>query len=191
MLKRSIPRQASLVPAKPLAAGSTPDARAATVLDLLSERGVAVPASLQAEVTATLRQVGDQGDVRAQSTSSLAVCIIYTSELPGDEIVEWHGKRAQALSGTSGKVDLRSCLVYQKLLKNTSKTVLERALLDRDPSNRKLATVREAVTQHLYSASLPLAATRWQQVLGFAASHFRHDPAKERVYLWGYFFSRG
>ena len=175
--------------AKPLAAGSTPDARAASVLDLLAERGVSVPVSLQAEVTATLRQVGDQGDVRAQSTSSLATCIVYTGELPGAELVEWHGKRMSCLSGESGTVDLRSSLVYQKLHKNTSKTTLERALLDRDPSNRKLATVKDAVTQLLYAASLPLAATRWQQVLGFAASHFRHDPAKERVYLWGYFFS--
>ena len=41
--------------AKPLPAGSTPDARAASVLDLLAERGVSVPAALQAEVTATLR----------------------------------------------------------------------------------------------------------------------------------------
>ena len=166
-----------------------PDARAASVLDLLHERGVTVSASVQAEVTATLREVGDFGDVRAQATSSLAICILYTGELPGEEIVAWHAIRARALVGGSGKVDLRSSLVYQKLHKNTSKTTLERALLDRDASNRKLATVKDAVTGLLYAASLPLAATRWQQVLGWAAQHFRHDPAKEKVYLWGYFFS--
>ena len=54
--------------ASPLAPGSQPDARAASVLDLLLERGVTVPAGVQAEVTATLREVGDAGDVLAQST---------------------------------------------------------------------------------------------------------------------------
>ena len=49
--------------AQPVAALSTPDARAASVLDLLLERGVTVPASVQAEVTATLREVGDAGDL--------------------------------------------------------------------------------------------------------------------------------
>ena len=168
---------------------TTPDARASVVIDLLTERGVTLSASLAADITATLREVGDAGDARAQSTSSLATCIIYLCELPGEDLVAWHATRVKALSGRTGKVDLRSSLIYQKLHKNTSKTTLERALLDRDLSNRKLSTVKELVTQHLYAASLPLAATQWQRVLGWAAQHFRHDPAKEKVYLWGYFFS--
>jgi hypothetical protein len=175
--------------AQPIAASNTVDARAASVLDLLLERGVTVPASVQAEVTATLRAVGDVGDLLAQSTSALAVCVIYTGELPGGEFVEWVASKQKAVSGSSGKVDVRSFLGYQKLHKNSSKTTLERALLATDPSNRKLAVVKDTVIQCLYAAGLPLAATRWQQVLGFAASHFRHDPTKERVYLWGYFFA--
>ena len=175
--------------AKTLATDLTPDSRASAVLDLLVERGVSVPSAVQQEVTATLRQIGDFGDVLSQSKSSMAICIIYTGELPGAELVEWHAARARGLSGGAGKVDLRSCLIYQKLHSKTSKTTLERALLDRDPSNRKLTVVKDSVSELLYAASLPLAATRWQQVLGFAASHFRHDPAKERIYLWGYFFS--
>ena len=71
-------------------AGASPDARASTVLDLLLERGISVPAKVQAEVAATLRAVGDQGDVTAQSTSSVAVCILYTGDLPGVEMVDWH-----------------------------------------------------------------------------------------------------
>ena len=173
--------------ASPVAA-STPDARAAAVLGLLAERGVPLSASVAAEVTANLRQVGESGDVVAQSTCSTAVCILYTCELPGEELVAWHASRLKALTGKSGKVDIRSNYIYQKLHKNTSKTTLERALLDKDPSNSKLATVKDEVTQHLYAASLPLAATQWQRVLGWAAKHFRYDPAKEKVYLWGYFF---
>ena len=88
-----------------------------------------------------------------------------------------------SLAGNVGKVDLRSFEGYFKLHKNTSKTTLERALLDRDPSNRKLSIVKRLVTQHLYTASLPLAATQWQQVTGWAADYFRHDPAKEKIYL--------
>ena len=166
----------------------TPDARAAVVIDLLAERGVSLTSQVAAELTATLRTDGSTADVRVQSTCSRAVCIMYTGELPGEEMVAWHAARVKAMSGQTGHVDLRSCMFYQKLHSKTSKTTLERALLDRDPSNGKLADVKELITQHLYAASLPLAATQWQRVLGWAARHFRHDPAKEKVYLWGYFF---
>ena len=104
-------------------------------------------------------------------------------------MVAWHESRSKDLSGKAGKVDLRSNDAYIKLHKNTSKTTLERALLDKDPSNRKLSVVKRLINQTLYSASLPLAATQFQLVTGWAAEHFRHDPQGEKVYLWGYFFS--
>ena len=117
--------------------------------------------------------------------------IIYTVELPGDELdgaVAWHASRAKALPTNSGTVDLRSFTGYQKLLKNSTKVVLERALNDRDNSNRKLINVKRLITQHLFTSGLPLAATRFQEVTGWAAEHFRASPAKEKEYLWGYFF---
>ena len=166
-----------------------PGARAGAVLDLLSERGVNLSSSVAAELEDTLRTVGESGDVASQSKCSLCVCILYTCELPGAEIVAWHEACAKALTGMVGKVDLRGCDVYIKLHKNTSKTTLERALLDKDPSNRKLSVVKRLINQALYTASLPLAATQFQLVTGWAAEHFRHDPQKEKVYLWGYFFS--
>ena len=175
--------------AKEAPARNLPDARAAAVVDVLVERGIAVPAKVAAEVAATLRQQGDQGDIQAQATSAVAIAIVYTGELPGVEMVEWIEARSRALRGSTGTVDLRSCPSYRDLHKHTTRTTLERALLDRDESNRKLRTHRESVTQALYGAGLPLAATRWQMVLGWAADHYRWAPKNEKTYLWGYFFN--
>ena len=167
---------------------STTGARSIAVLSLLADRGIDLPSNVKGELDATLRAVGEAGDVVSQCKSAVCVCILYTVESPGEEMVKWVETRAKSLSGAVGKVDLRSFDGYIKLHKNTSKTTLERALLDRDLSNTKLNKVKEEVTDSLYTAGLPLAATQWQRVTGWAAAHFRHDPAKEKVYLWGYFF---
>ena len=148
-----------------------------------------------AELESKLRNVGEAGDTLAQSTSSLAVVIMYLVDLPGggtageslESMVAWHANRVKA-APANGTVDLRMYPPYWKLLKGTSRITLERALLDRDPSNRKLSSAKRLITQHLFSAGLPLAATRFQEVTGWAAEHFRHAPAKEKEYLWGYFF---
>ena len=55
-------------------AASTPDGRAAAVLDLLAERGVTMSASIAAEVTANLRQVGEAGDVLSPSRHAPRLC---------------------------------------------------------------------------------------------------------------------
>ena len=68
------------------------------VIDLLHERGVVLPASLAADITATLREVGDAGDARTvyQFVGNVHhVCIMYLCELPGEKLVAWHGSLRQ------------------------------------------------------------------------------------------------
>ena len=168
--------------------------RASAVVDLFKKRGIALPDGLSAEIEAKLQAVGEAGDELAQSTSSLAIVIMYLVDLPGggsaegvEGMVTWHENRAKALPA-DGTIDLRMFPPYWKLLKGTSRITLERALLDKDPSNRKLIYAKKLITQHLFTAGLPLAATRFQAVTGWAADHFRYAPAKEKEYLWGYFF---
>ena len=67
-----------------------------------------VPTALASDIETTLKEQGGAGDMRAESCGSVAVCIVYLAQLPGDEMVAWHAKQVKGISA-GGTVDLTAC----------------------------------------------------------------------------------
>ena len=169
-------------------AGAKPGARSEAVLEVLKTNGVVVVPALQSQIEATLRVVGNAGDLRAQCALPTAVWAIYVGESPGVEAVTWLESKVSLLIGGKGNIDIRKWTGYTALLKASSCSALERVLLNKDPSNDELRRYTRAVEAELRCMDLPLCASEWQAVTGFAARQYCDDAAGERKYLWKYFF---
>lgn len=149
---------------------------------------VEVTPACRAALEANLRKAGAQGDAFAQSTDAEAVWGVLVCESPGEDFKEWWDGQVKGKSGPDFIVDVRNWKPYRDMHLKSSRLTLERVQLDKRPGSSALAEYAMLVQEHFIATERPLAATRAQQIFGWAASRFRHQPDDERAYLWHYFF---
>ena len=156
------------------------------LMSLLDERGVNVPEAVAAEAEGMLAE-SEQGDVEAQSTGVDCVFLLYLGKLPGEDAVQWwNQQRARfAPSSKGGTVNIKRCPEYSALHKKTTVRTLERALRsDGEWTLYKAETIRL-----LQAHQLPLAATRFVDILSEAEQLFPSDSLQQRKYFTYYFFT--